>query len=548
MRVVPCFSRVFMSLVVLLTAAIGCSRKETPVDAGTKAQILHLANGSELATLDPHIATGVPEHTPITQIFSGLVGESAEDNSPLPEMAESWKISADGKMYTFTMRSGAIWTNGDPVTASDFVQSWERVLSPKLASEYAYILFQVKNAREFNEGKVTDFSKVGVKATDPRTLVVELNNPTPYFLRILQHYSTFPVHRASIEKIGGFYDRNTSWVKPGIVVGNGPFTLERWDLNKVLVLKKNPKYYDAATVRLNEVHLYPIDSLQTEERMFRAGQLHATYEIPLQKIKTYREKEPHLIKLDLYLGTYVYRLNHKRKPTDNVKVRRALAMSIDRKAIVENITNGGELPAYSFTPPGTSGFNAKAAVEYNPEKARKLLAEAGYPGGQGFPHIDIHFNTSEKHKTIAEAVQQMWKRELSIDVGLMNVDWKVYLDNTKKGDYFVSRLGWIGDYPDPNVFLDMWVTGSGNNQTGYSSRRYDDLVLQSQRVQGEKRFEYFQQLEQLIVDDVPIIPVYHYVHVRLLSPDVKGWYGNLLDHHPLRYVYLSRESQVAQKQ
>ncbi|MBW1915273.1 MAG: peptide ABC transporter substrate-binding protein [Deltaproteobacteria bacterium] len=534
----------FLLFAVVVFISVSCSKnRETNVVSGTKNQIFHLGNGAEPEDLDPHITTGMPEHYIISSLLEGLVTEDPATLAPLPGMAESWSVSEDLTIYTFKIGKNRKWSNGDQVLAHDFVYSWKRLLAPKLACQYSYSLYCVKNAEKFNKSEIDDFKQVGVRALDDYTLEVTLIAPTPYFLSLLVHHSTFPVHRGTIEKFGKMDERGSMWTRPGNFVGNGPFVLKNWELNKVIIVKKNPEYWEAEKVRLNEIRFYPIDDLNTEERMFRAGQLHSTgTAIPIEKIAVYKKKNPGLIHIDPFLGTYFYRFNVTRKPFDDVRVRRALAMSINRKQIVEKVTKGGQLSAYSFTPPDTMGYTPESEMPYDVEAAKGLLAEAGYPDGKGFPTTEILYNTNDAHRKIAVAIQQMWKTALNIDITLVNQDWKVYLDSVEELNYFISRAGWIGDYPDPNTFLDMFLTGGGNNNTGWSNKVYDDVISQASRTANrEERYSLFQKAEKILLNEAPIISIYTYTIIRLISPDVKGWYPNVLDHHPYKYVYLSAD-------
>lgn len=536
MKVFKLFVVVFSFLALLG----GCSKNETNVEQGLKEQILHLGNGTEPQGLDPHLVTGVPEHRLIAALFEGLVDEGPTDLSPVPGVAKSWDISEDQKVYTFHLNENAKWSNGDTVTANDFVYSWRRMLTPSVAAQYAYMLHYIENAEAYNKGELKDFSQVGVKALDKHTLEVTLSNPTPFFLRVLQHYSYFPVHQKTIEKFGKMDDRSNQWTRPGNMVSNGAFTLESWELNKIITVKKSPIYWDADTVKLKEIHFYPTESQQTEERGFRAGQFHITYEVPVNKIPRYQKEHADLIRIDPYLGTYYYRFNTTKAPFDNILVRKAFAMSIDRDLITKAVTKGGELAAYSFTPPGTAGFTAEAKVAFNPGAARQLLANAGYPNGKNFPTVEILYNTHEKHKVVAEAIQQMWKKELGVNVSLINQDWKVYLNSERSLDYDISRAGWIGDYPDPNNFLNMFITDGGNNKTGWSHAEYDNLIAAASNTGDQsKRFEYFQKAEAILMDELPIMPIYTYTKPFLISPDVKGWHATILDHHPYKHVHLA---------
>jgi oligopeptide transport system substrate-binding protein len=517
----------------------GCGRRETRVEFGNREQVLYKGNGTEPAELDPQIVTGVTEHHTIMALLEGLVTEDPVDLHPVPGVAERWDISADGRIYTFHLRKDAKWSNGDPVTAQDFLESYKRILTGSLASEYAYMHFVVTNAEAYNQGKITDFSQVGYKALDDHTFQITLTEATPYFLSLMNHSSWFPVHLPTLRKYGKPYERGNKWTRPGHYVGNGPFVLHDWKVNTVVVAKKSPTYWDRARVRLNEIRFFPIDSADTEERAFRSGQLHITETIPLSKIEVYKRKQPELIHIEPYLGIYFYRINVTKPPLNDKRVRQALVASIDREAIVEKITRGGQLPAYHFTPPGTAGYQSRTRITHDLARAKKLLAEAGYPEGRGFPKVELLFNTSEAHRSIAEAIQQMWKVNLGIDVQLVNQEWKVYLDSQHTLNYQLCRAAWIADYVDPNSFLDMWLTGGGNNDTGWSNAEYDRLIAQAARESNpERRSEIFQRAEALLLDELPLIPIYFYTRVGLRRPEVKGYYPNILDNHPYKYIYL----------
>lgn len=530
----------FSALLVVAALFSGCDLGPTNVERGNLEQVLHLGNGTEPQDLDPHIVTGVTEHNIISALLEGLVSENPETLEPVPGMAEYWAISADGREYTFFIRENAQWSNGDAVTAQDFVWSWQRMLSPTLAAEYAYQLYPIKNARAFNKGELMDFAQVGVKAADHKTLVVELENPTPYFLSLLAHYSTFPVHPPTILKHGAMDERGTAWTRPGNFVGNGPFQLKTWRLNYIIEVVRNPFYWDAGSVKLSAIRFYPIDNIQTEERMFRTGALHATSTTPSEKIEVYQKEAPNLISISPYLGTYFYRFNVTRPPLDDARVRKALSMAVDRQAIIDSVTKGGQIPAYSFTPPNTKGYYPpRNDVSFNIEQARGLLAESGFPGGRGFPVLELLYNTSDGHRRIAEAIQQMWKQGLGIEVQLANTDWKVYLSRTNQLDYDISRAGWIGDYPDPNTFLDMMLSDGGNNRTGWQNSEFDKLIHHAATLSNqEDRYETFKQAEMILDREAPLLPIYTYTRVALKVPSVKNWFPNILDHHPYKYVYL----------
>ena len=542
--------RILLPIVVFCLGIIlaGCKKESSQAGKNgesssdtkpSEKQVLRLGNGAEPEGLDPQIVTGVPEHFILAALLEGLLSEHPKTLAPEPGVAEQWQISEDGREYTFKLRSNAKWTNGDSVKASDFVYSYQRMLTPALGSKYAYMLHVLKNAKAFNEGTLKDFSKVGVKAVDDNTLVLILEEPTPYFLQLINHYSWYPVHPPTIKKFGGMTQRDSKWTQPENFVGNGSFRLKEWKLNEHVLVEKSATYWDAAKVKLEKIYFLPITSAETEEKMFRDNQLHATQTIPLTRIEHYQKKESDVLRVDPYLGTYFYRVNVNHKALKDKRVRQALAMSINRHEITRFVLKAGQIPAYHITPPNTAGYTARAKFEFNPERARELLSEAGFPDGRDFPKIDIYYNTSEAHKQVAEAIQQMWKKTLNIDVGLENQEWKVYLDNVNKVNYHVARAGWIGDYNDPNTFLDMWLTGGGNNQTGWSNARYDQLIKEAAKAGDPKaRFEKFQEAEAILIDEMPVIPIYFYVSLSLVKPNVRGWYPNILDHHPYKYIHL----------
>jgi oligopeptide transport system substrate-binding protein len=531
---------IFLILVAMLSAT-GCGKHKTLVEIGDEKQILHVGNGDEISSVDPHSTSGMPEYHVILSLYEGLVSKNVKTLAIEPGVAESWDISADGLVYTFHIRENAKWSNGDKLVANDFVQSWLRGLMPALANEYASSMFVVKNGQNIYEGKA-DPKDFGAVALDDQTLQVTLNAPIPYFLQLMDHHSAFPVHIPTIKKFGALDERGTRWTRPENFVGNGAFVLGEWTPNKYLSVKKSPTYWDAKNVRLNEVRYYPVPKYTIEERMFRSGQLHATYYLPRDKLAVYKNANDPALRSYPNFATYFYRFNVTIKPLNDVRVRKALAYSIDRKRIVEFVTKFGEPPAYTLTPPYKNGYVPNAKMPYDLELAKKLLAEAGFPNGVGFPKLKITFNSADDHKHIAEAVQQMWKDNLGVDIELEGTDWKVFLDKEKQLDYQIDRASWVGDYLDPNTFLEMFVTDNGNNRTGYSNARYDELIAKAAlEANKEKRFSYFQEAEQILVDDVPILPFYTYNWNRLVSPSVQGWEDNPMDYYPFKYMYLEHK-------
>ena len=518
-----------------------CSSSISPVDDALEKQIFHYGNGSEPQGLDPHVVTGVPEHNILIGLGEGLTSSNPRGGENLPGAAESWEISEDGLIYTFNLQKNGKWSNGNALTAHDFVWSWKRILTASLGSQYPDMLYYLVGAEDYHQEKNKDFSKVGVQAVDDFTLKVTLNNPTPFFLGLLSHYSTWPVHKDTVLKHGTIDDRNGIWTRPGNFVGNGAFQLKTWELNNKIVVERNPFYWDAKTVKLNEIHYYPVTNIMTEDRMFRAGQLHLTYDVPSQKCPSYIKDNPNM-KTDPYMGQYFYRINTNHPILKDVRVRKALSLSIDRQKIVDRVTQCGESAAISITPPGANGYMPETTLEFNPEKAKMLLIEAGYEDGSKLEGLEILFNTNENHRKIALAVQQMWQQNLGVSVELVNQDWKVYLAREMIGDFTISRAGWIGDYEDPNTFLDLFRPNRGNNKTGWSNAEYDNYVEQANKTMDQKeRYILLNKAEKIIMDELPILPVYSYVKDYQISSDVKGFYPNYLDHHHPKYIYLERD-------
>ena len=535
-----------LSLLLITLLLSACGSPESNVSSGNKNGTLHWGNGTEPQSLDPHIATGVPEHKIITALMEGLVAKDSRTLEPRPAVASSWDISEDGRLYTFYLRKNARWSNGDPHNAHDYVWSWWRALQPALGNLYAYMYFPIDNAREYYQGTITDFDQVGVKALDDYTLQVRLKNPTPYFLQLLDHYSLFPVHRPTIEKFGAPDERGTRWTYEGNLVGNGAFQLSEWKINRRVVVERNPNYWDADNVRLNKIIFYPIENAITEERMFRAGQLHYSATVPSDKVEGYLANNDPSLRIMPYLGTYFYRINTSVAQLQDKRVRRALGMTIDREQITQRILKSGQIPAYAITPPDTMGYFPESDLAFNPEAAKALLAEAGYPDGAGFPQTEILYNTSEGHRKIAVAIQQMWKKYLNIDVVLLNQEWKVYLDSVNVKEYQLARAGWIGDYVDPNNFLDMWICNGGNNRTGWCNEEYDQLILERapEAQSHQERLAIFAQAEKMLMEEMPVIPIYIYTSNTLVHPSVKNLNNNILNQASFKEIYLDKNSGV----
>jgi oligopeptide transport system substrate-binding protein len=514
------------------------------VEQGNRQGVLHLGNGTEPPGLDPHTTSSVSASWILEALFEGLITLNPMNLNIEPGVAMRWEKNDDGTAYTFYLNPEARWSNGDVVTAEDFVFSWERALNPMMASQNAYLLYPVLNSEEYATGKVTDFADVGIKALGKHTLQVTLKASTPYFLQMLNHQVSYPVHRPTIEKFGKVHDRFTRWTRVDNIVSNGAFVLKEWKLNRRIRVEPSEQYWDKDTIKLNGIVFYPTENTSTEERMYRAGQLHYTYTLPPDKVPVYREMKNTPYTLSPYLGTYFYRLNMTRPPMDDVRVRRALALSIDRKLLAESIMEGAVLPAYSITPPDTLGYFPPKLVGHNVEEARRLLAEAGYPNGEGMPPLELMYNTHEAHRKIAVAVQQMWKDALNIDVTLANQEWKVFLDTVHEMNYQIARAGWIGDYVDANTFLDMFICDGGQNETGFCDKEYDEMILRKapQAKSTEERFAIFFEAETRLMKEMAIIPIYTYSSRHLTHPSFKGRHPNLMDWPNYKYMWLDPDA------
>ncbi len=531
--------RLFAAILVPLLTFSACAKRETNVERGNREGVLHLSVGSEPTDLDPHTATGLGEAKIMAALFEPLVTFEPLTLDPRPALAERWDISPDALTYTFHLRADAKWSNGEPITAQDCIDSWHRALTPTLAADYAYLFYILRGAEAFNKGRTKDFSTVGLAAPDARTLVVTLAHPAPYFLQILLNSPWRPVHVRSIAAAGDAYRRGNPWTRPGRLVSSGPFVLKEWNPQQHILVEKSPTYWDRAHIRLNAVRFYPTDSIDAEERAFRAGQLHSTWSLPLSKVlPLQREKSPAL-RIDPNLETYFFRVNIRRAPLEDIRVRRALALAVDRDTLAAKVLPGGRQPAPTFISPLLKGYTPPTRKAYDLAAARQLLADAGHPGGAGLPPIEILYNNSEILRNVAEAIQQMWRRDLGLDVRLVNQEFKVVFANRRAGDYQILLGSWTADYLDATTFLDMWLPDSGNNHTGWHDPAYDALLTRANTLADPAaRAATHAQAESLLLDAAPIIPLYYNTHVYLLSPSVKGWQPTPMDHTDYRYVSL----------
>ena len=506
--------------------------------AGGK-KILRSNNSSEPGSLDPALAQGTHESWILENVFEGLM--TFDENGELvPGMAESYEISEDGLTYTFKIRDGVTWSNGDPVTAEDFEYTWKRALDPELAADYAHILYYIKGAQAYNSGEGSR-DDVAVKALDEKTLEVTLEAPTAYFLELTAFYTYFPVNKNVVES-------NPDWAKdPETHVSNGPFKLVRWDHNAKIVLEKNESYYNADKIKLDGIELDIIEDQNTAWQKYEGGEYHILVDVPTSVVAQLKAQNDPQLNIGNQIGTYYYNVNPDVKPFNNAKVRQALSMAIDCETITENITQGGQIPAEGVVPYGLKDENGNefrdgvgSLVEYDPDKAKQLFEEGLAEEGMTLEEFNsgqfvILYNTSESHKKIAQAIQEMWRTALGIEIGLENVEFQVKLDREKAGDYQISRGGWIGDYMDPMTILDLWWSESAFNDVKYNNEEYDKLIAESKATDDQNiRMENLRNAEKMIMEDMAVIPIYFYTQPYVVKENVSG-----ITYVPVRYPMIT---------
>ncbi|ENM3887703.1 oligopeptide ABC transporter substrate-binding protein OppA [Vibrio metoecus] len=512
----------------LAVAATSFSSLAANVPAGTKlapVQELVRGNGTEVASLDPHKTEGVPESNVIRDLLEGLVNQDANGNV-VPGVAESWETT-DNKTFTFHIRKEAKWSNGDPVTAQDFVYSFQRAVDPATASPYSWYMEYTKmiNAKEIIAGE-KDKSTLGVKAIDDKTLMFELESPVPYFVMMMGHTTVKPVHKATVEKYG------EQWTKPEHFVGNGAYVLDKWVVNERLELKRNSQYWDDKNTVLNKVTYLPIENQVAEMNRFLSGEIQITNELPLEHFKRLKKEHPESVQVQGQLCTYYYGFNTAKAPFDDVRVRQALSYAIDRDVISDAILGQGQKPAYFLTPEITAGFSpempayGKMTQKERVAEAKKLLEAAGYSKSNPLK-FTLLYNTSENHKKIATAVQSMWKTTLGVDIALENQEWKTFLDTRRQGNFDATRAGWCGDYNEASSFLTLLMSSNSSNDSKYHSAEYDATLEKAMTsTSEEERQKLYADAEKLLARDMPIAPIYQYVRSRLVSPTVGGYPSN----------------------
>jgi oligopeptide transport system substrate-binding protein len=532
--------RIAKALPTLLFALlIGSCDNRSSVEQSTEEGIFVVGNSNEPKGLDPHLVSGVLESNIIGALFEGLaVQDPVKDGDALPGAATSWSSNEDFTVWTFNLQPEGKWSDGVPVTAHDFVFSYQRLLHPELPAKYSEMLYFIKNAEDYNKGKNPDPNSIGARAIDDHTLEITLRGPIPFLPEITKHYTWYPVPRHKVLEFGEIATPFTDWTDPGNMVSNGPFQLKSWRPTHHIEVERNPYYWDAKTVSLNGIRFLPIGNPYTESRMFLDGQLHMTYTLPPEMIPYAQEHIPNMLRQEAYVGVRFIRCNTLRKPLDSPLVRRALAIAIDQASLIDNVLQGGQLPATGITPP-FGDYKPPAVVTYNPEEARQLLSQAGFPDGKGFPELKLLTNDKDSARRNAEAFQAMWKDNLNINVRIEQREWTTYLELQYTSDYDLADNGWIGDYLDPTTFLEMWSEGNGNNNTNWSSKEYEaKLHLAENTADPAERLRILAEGESILLEDIPVIPIFWYTTNYLLRPEVKGWSPLLLNNHPLKFVRL----------
>jgi oligopeptide transport system substrate-binding protein len=509
--------------------AAGCARRETQVAAGLRTHTLLVGNYAEPEDLDPQVVTIFTDQRILLALFEGLTAVDAPTSGPVPAAALSWERSADALTWTFHLRPGLKWSNGEPLTAGDFVASWRRILTPSFGAEYAYLLYCIRNAKAFNEGRITDPAQVGVSAPDAATVRIILERPTPYLPTLVGLPPLYPVNPRVLERFGAAATRGTRWTRPGNLVGNGPFTLEEWVPNDRIVVARNPAYWGAGSVSLEKIVFLPVENPDVEERMFRAGQLHVTFSLPVSKVDAYRRDAPGTLRVDPFSQVVFLRFNATRPPFDDPRVRRALSLSIDRDIIAHRVLLDGHPAAHAFVPPGCAGYASTASVGRDVEAARRLLAEAGHPMGAGMRPFELQMRDDGIQPQVAQAIQAMWLGDLGVRVSLVTAEQKTVIQNMQTLNYDVSVAAWAADYLDPTTYLDLFLSDGGNNWTGWKDPQYDRLIGDAENtLDPAARFAVFQRAEARLLESGPVAPLYYGTETYLIDSHVRGWEPGVL--------------------
>lgn len=529
--ILPFLNGVFMnkkstlSLTILALCGVISFANAAVVPEGVELaekQVLVRGNGDEIQGLDPHKVEGVPERNVLNDLIEGLVITDPKGNL-IPAGATHWE-SADNQTWTFHLREGAKWSNGDPVTAHDYVFAWRRIATPETASPYSSFLqyAHIENIDDIIAGKAQP-ETLGVKAVDDLTLEVKLSTPVSYFPKMLYHYSLAPVNPKAIQQHGD------KWTQPGNFVSNGAYNLKDWVVNEKIVLERNPMYWDDANTVINQVSYIPVQEINEMQR-YRADEIDMTYtNMPIELFKKLKSELPDELKTGPLLCSYYFEINNKKAPLTDVRVREALKIGMDQKTMVEKVLGQGQLPAYGYTPPAVDGAQLPPFDWFNEsqdsrnQRAKALLAEAGYDESKPLK-IQLLYNTSDLHKKLAVAASQMWKKNIGVEVELVNTEWKTFLDTRHAGNFDISRAGWCADYNEASAFLNTMKSDSSNNTSHYVNPKFDELLKQAITTQDDKaRSQVYADAEALLNKDSVLIPLFYYVNNRMVKPYVGGY-------------------------
>lgn len=541
-------ARVAMGVLMLaFLLLMGCGERRSSAERFADEGILLVGNNSEPQSLDPHKATSVADGKILAALLEGLVRPDARDETLIhPGMAERWEHNEDASEWVFYLRE-ACWSDGRPVTAHDFEYAYHRLLHPSFAGKYAEMLYPLRHAEAFNRGEC-EWEEVGVRAEGDRVLRLTLNGPTPHLLSLLLHFTWYPLPSHQVEAYGGMLDRRSEWSQQSHWVGNGAYVYEGRRFNDFLSVRANPLYWRAGEVRNRGVRFLPIVNGYTETRMYRDGKLHISNNVPPEMLEYVRRVLPGEFCQDPYYCTIFYRLNTTRPPLDDVRVRQALSLAIDREALVDKVVRGAGRSAYSFAPPG-GGYApeppacAEMTQQEREERARALLAEAGYPQGRSFPTLELMTSSRDVQRVMAETIQSMWEKVLGIHVDIRSCEWTAYKAAQQNMEYDLSSSSWSGDYLDPATFIELWRSGGGNNCTGWGSPACDAALEAARRSrESAARLACLQEAEKAMLEGQPVIPLYWSERTYLKKPFIRGWYPLSLDNHPLDAVEVRREA------
>lgn len=525
-----------MKITKVLKAVAAAGALALFMGGAAQAVTLNLGNGGEPGSLDPHKVSGDWENRIVGEYLEGLVAEDAQADA-IPGQAESWTISDDGLTYTFKLRADAMWTDGQPVVAQNFVDAFQRLFDPKTAAEYAYLQYPIKNSSKIAGGEITDFSQLGVKAIDDSTLEITLEAPTPFFLQALTHYTAFPIRKDVIEKFGD------QWTQPANIVGNGPYKITEWVPGSYIKGVKSDTYYGKDALKIDEIVWNNTEDLTAALNRYRAGELDILTDFPADQYQWLQDNLPGQAHVAPFLGIYYYVFNQSKEPLNNIEIRKALSMAVNRDVIGPDVLGTGELPAYGWVPPGTANYEgaqylpdwSESSYEDRVKQAAEIMAGLGYTPDHPLK-LQLRYNTNDNHQRIAVAIASMWK-PIGVEVELFNAEVAVHYDALRAGDFQVGRAGWLLDYNDASNTLDLLKTGVENNYGRYSNAKFDELMAKAANERDlATRAGYMHEAEKIAMDEFGAMPIYWYVSKNVVSPKISGFEDNTQDIHRVRWM------------